>query len=73
MKIITTTRIEATPDDQQIYRAFLEMLYNWQKKANEINSYSIIGVGDLCDTVDNCIDAMEALDNFTGAETETEW
>lgn len=73
MKVITTTKIEATPDEQQIYKAFQEMLYNWQKEANEINNYSGIDISDLCDAMDNCLDAMEALDDLIGTETEMEW
>lgn len=73
MKVIATTKIEVTANEQQIYNAFQEMLYNWQKEANEINSYSGIDVSDLCDAVDNCLDAIEALDSLTGTATEMEW
>lgn len=73
MKVITTTRIEATPDEQQIYKTFQKMLYNWQREANEVNSYNVVDVDDLCDAVDNCLDAVETLDSLIGTETETEW
>ena len=57
MKVITTTRIEITPEEDTIIKNFESMLYEWQLNINDTSA----DLGELAKAVDTCFNALDDL------------
>ena len=68
MKVITTTRIEITPEEDAIIKNFESMLYEWQLNINDTSA----DLGELANAVDTCFNALDDLFAQINETKETE-
>lgn len=72
MRVITTTKIEITPEEYSIVRNFQDMLYDWKLKMEEL-SHTSIDLDELPETIETCFDALGDLVEEINETDETEW
>lgn len=72
MKVITTTRIEITPEEESIIKNFEGMLYEWQLNIDDKSNTSA-DLGELTKAVDTCFDALGDLLEQINETKEMEW
>ena len=73
MKISTTVKVSLNYDEQSLFNAFRDMIHEWERQADEVNSCSTIDVSDFSTALSDCLDALDTIDECIGTETETEW
>lgn len=69
MKVITTTRIEITPEEDAIIKNFEDMLYGWQLNIDNISA----DLGELPKAIDTCFNALDDLQAQINEAKEMEW
>ena len=69
MKVITTTRIEITPEEDSIIGDFESMLYEWQLNIDNISA----DFGELTKAIDTCFYALDYLHAQINETKEMEW